>query len=254
MFGFAFGHHTSGVEAVSCPPSGGEDMLSSSYSGGLAFGPPTHATSGVEAVSCPSSGGEDMLPSSYSGVLAFGPPTHATSVEAVSCPPAGEADTLPPALKSCSVKLLLLIKILIHQLIRVTGEHSGVLAFGPPARYTSGVEAVSCPPSGGEDMLPSSYSGVSAFGPPTHATSGVEAVSCPPAGEADTMPPTLKRCSVKLLLFNKEFCAHSCGSSLVHICAHSWLLPSDIIPLWRQCLALPRGRQTRCPQLSRVVV
>ena len=80
-----------------------------------------------------------------------------------------------------------------------------MLAFGPPARYTSGVEAVSCPPSGGEDMLPSSYSGVSAFGPPTHATSGVEAVSCPPAGEADTMPPTLKSCSVKLLLFNKEF-------------------------------------------------
>ena len=44
------------------------------------------------------------------------------------------------------------------------------------------------------------------------------------------------------------------GSYLVHICAHSWLLPSDIIPLWRQCLAPPRGRQTRCPQLSRVVV
>ena len=219
---------------------------------------------------------------------------------------------MPPTLKSCSVKLLLFNKN-INQL-RVTCEHSGVLAFGPPTRYTSGVEAVSCPPSGGEDMLPSSYSGVSAFGPPTHATSGVEAVSCPPAGEADTMPPTLKRCSVKLLLFNKEFCAHSCGSSLVHICAHSWLffgaylcpfvalpwcimpflqfmehvdtvhesglgltcsvascpfqltlfilgsfrgsvLPSDIIPLvWRQCLAPPRGRQTRCPQLSRVVV
>ena len=45
------------------------------------------------------------------------------------------------------------------------------------------------------------------------------------------------------------------GSYLVHICAHSWLLPSDIIPLvWRQCLAPPRGRQTRCPQLSRIVV
>ena len=33
--------------------------------------------------------------------------------------------------------------------LRVTCEHSGVLAFGPPVRCTSGVEAVSCPPSGG---------------------------------------------------------------------------------------------------------
>jgi hypothetical protein len=47
MFGFASRHYTSGVEAVSCPPSGGVDMLSSSSSGVLAFGPPTHATSGA---------------------------------------------------------------------------------------------------------------------------------------------------------------------------------------------------------------
>jgi hypothetical protein len=71
--------------------------------------------------------------------------------------------------------------------VRGTAAIFSVVEVGP---HTSGVEAVSCPPSGGEDTLSL-----------THSHS-VEALPAPPSGGAGTLPTALNSCNKQLLSIN----------------------------------------------------
>jgi hypothetical protein len=126
--------------------------------------------------SCPPSGGKVTLP-----------PTHSNSVEAVPAPLSGEADTLPTALNSCNKQLLSKDNLIQQHVVRGTAAIFSVVEVGP---HTSGVEAVSCPPSGGEDTLSL-----------THSRS-VEALLAPPSVGSGTLPTALISCNKQLLSIN----------------------------------------------------